>query len=91
MPGKINADKENAIRILDYWFLMEFLNQQSISALKEKENKANTYKTDLKTGNIRRPKKVVEDVIPLKTGDNLKNITMTATEEMQLSIYSRTA
>ena len=41
--SKSNADKENAIRILDYWFLMEFFNQQSIKSFIEIGKKANTY------------------------------------------------
>lgn len=72
MSKKINADKENTIQILDYGFLMEFLNQQSISALKEKEKKANIYKRDLSLGSIKRPKKVVEDVVTFKIGDSYK-------------------
>lgn len=59
MSGKTNIDKENAVRILDFWFLMEFLNQQSTKSFKEIEKKATTYKNDLSSGRIKRPKKVV--------------------------------
>lgn len=44
MSGNLKVDKENAIRILDYWFLMEFLNQQSIKSFIEIGKKAKTYK-----------------------------------------------
>ena len=88
MSVKSNTDKENAIRILEYWFLTEFLNQQSISSFKEIEKKATTYKSNLNSGNIKHPWKVVEDFLPFKTGDNLQNIVKTATEDTRLSMWS---
>lgn len=88
MSGKTNIDKENAVRILDFWFLMEFLNQQSTKSFKEIEKKATTYKNDLSSGRIKRPKKVVEDFISFKTGDTLQSITKFATEETLLPLWS---
>ena len=35
MLKQLNVDEENAVRILDYWFIMEFLNQQSLRKFKE--------------------------------------------------------
>lgn len=83
-----NADKEKAIRILDYWFLMEFLNQQSIKSFIEIKKKANIYINDLSSGIISRPKKVVEDFIQLRDGDNLQTIAETTSKKTQLPIWS---
>ena len=88
MSGNLKVDKENAIRILDYWFLMEFLNQQSIKSFIEIGKKAKTYKSDLSSGRIKWPKKVVEDFIPFRNGDNLHTITKAAAEKLQLPIWS---
>ena len=87
MSGKLSIDKENAIKILEYWFVMEFLNQQSLSNLKKKEQEALKYKTDLKTGNVKR-KKVVEDFVRFKCGDNLRTIAKADSKVMQLPIWS---
>lgn len=88
VSGNLKVDKENAIRILDYWFLMEFLNQQSIKSFIEIGKKAKTYKSDLSSGRIKWPKKVVEDFIPFRNGDNLHTITKAAAEKLQLPIWS---
>ena len=39
MSEKSNVDKKNAIKILDYWFVMEFMNQQSLETFEKKEIK----------------------------------------------------
>ncbi len=81
-------DKENAIRILDYWFLMEFLNQKDIGPFKEKGEKTTTYKRYLNSGKIKNPAKVVEDFIQFKLGDNLQSITKKASDETRLPLWS---
>ncbi len=81
-------DKEKAIKILDYWFLMEFLNQQKISDIKKIEKDATDYKRKLSSGSIKHPYKVVENLVPFKPENNLQNITKTATEEFKLSVWS---
>ena len=44
MLANLTTDEKDAIKILDYWFIMEFLNQQSLKKYKEKETSALTYK-----------------------------------------------
>ena len=79
MRKEINVDKENTIRILDYWIVMEFLNQQSLKTYKDKGKKTFSYKKELKAGNVK-PKKVVEDFVQFKSGDNLQTITKADSE-----------
>ncbi len=88
MSENRSADKEKAIQILDYWFLMEFLNQQSIKPFKEIEKNASIYKKDLREGSNKRSKKVIEDFVPFKIGDSLSNLVKTAAEETHLSMWS---
>lgn len=88
MSGKLNADEENAVRILDYWFVMEFLNQQSLRDFKDKGNKAFTYKRELKAGRIKHPKKVMENFVLFEPGDNLQTVTKADSEAMNLPVWS---
>jgi hypothetical protein len=50
MLANLTTDEKDAIKILDYWFIMEFLNQQSLKKYKEKETSALTYKKQLLEG-----------------------------------------
>ena len=74
MSEKINVNKENAIRILEYWFLTELLNQESLDTFKEKGKKAVGYKEKLTTENRKKPNKVVEDFVQFSVGDNLQTV-----------------
>lgn len=74
MSERLIADKENAIRILEYWFLTELLNQESLDTFKEKGKKAVEYKKELTTGNRKKPNKVVEDFVQFAVGDNLQTV-----------------
>lgn len=74
MSEILNIDKENAVRILEYWFLTEFLNQKSIGTYIEKGEKASEYKKELAARNTKRPKKVVEDFVQFAVGDNLQTV-----------------
>ena len=59
MLANLTTDEKDAIKILDYWFIMEFLNQQSLKKYKEKETSALTYKKQLLEGRKKRPNKKV--------------------------------
>ena len=74
MSGIINADKGNAIRILEYWYLTELLNQESLNTFKEKGKKAAEYKKELATGNRKKANKVVEDFVQFTAGDTLQTV-----------------
>lgn len=50
MSVELNPDKKKAIEMLDYWFLVEFLNQQSLKTFEEKRKKTNTYKRKFEFG-----------------------------------------
>lgn len=73
MSRKLNVDKEKAIRILEYWFWVELLNQQSLDTYKEKEKKTARYNKDLAVGNRKKPEKVVEEFVQLSVGNNLQS------------------
>lgn len=88
MLKQLNVDEENAVRILDYWFIMEFLNQQSLRKFKEIESKVFKYKKELKEGLIKHPKKVVENFVRFKAGDNLQTLTKADLEAMKLTAWS---
>ena len=83
MSGRLNADKENAIRILEYWFLVELLNQESLGTFKEKGNKASGYKKELTERNIKKPKKVLEDFVQFEVGDNLQTVLNSLPEQLK--------
>ena len=68
MLANLTTDEKDAIKILDYWFIMEFLNQQSLKKYKEKETSALTYKKQLLEGRKKRPNKKVEDFVWFKPG-----------------------
>lgn len=55
MLANLTTDEKDAIKILDYWFIMEFLNQQSLKKYKEKETSALTYKKQLLEGRKKAP------------------------------------
>lgn len=74
MAEILNSDKENALRILEYWFLTELLNQESLDTFKEKGKKALEYKRELTTGSRKKPNKVVEDFVQFAVGDNLHTV-----------------
>ena len=61
MLANLTTDEKDAIKILDYWFIMEFLNQQSLKKYKEKETSALTYK-----------KQLLEDLILQMTGKTVE-------------------
>ena len=88
MSVELNADKKKAIEILDYWFLVEFLNQQSLKSFEEKRKKTNTYKGNLNSGKVKSLKKVVENFVQFEAEDRLQTIAQTASEEMQLPLWS---
>lgn len=88
MSENLSVDKKNAIRILDYWFLMEFLNQQSIKPFKKIGEKTSGYKRKLNSRTIKNPYKIVDDFIEFKYGDTLKTITKKDSEEMNLPLWS---
>ena len=88
MPTNLTKDEQNAIRILDYWFIMEFLNQQSLRDFKDKGNRAFTYKRELLEGRIKRPKKAVEDFVQFRPGDNLRTVVKAESEAMRLPVWS---
>lgn len=88
MPGKINVDEDNAVQILDYWFVMEFLNQQSLRKYNDIRNETFAYKKELKNGYIKRPKKVVENFVPFKKGDNLHTLLQADSDAMKLPLWS---
>ena len=54
MSGRLNSDKEKAIKILEYCFLVELLNQKNLGEFKEKGNKASRYKKELISGNTKK-------------------------------------
>lgn len=83
MPEKSNADKDNAIKILDYWFMTEFLNQQNLGEFKEIGKETSTYKKRLIAGSIKKPKKVVEDFIQVTAGDNLQAVLNSVPEKLK--------
>ena len=66
----MSADESNALKILDYWFTMEFLNQQSLRPQKDAGNAAFKYKNAFAKGLVRR-KKSLTDFIQMKPGDTL--------------------
>ena len=74
MSEILNSDKENAIRILEYWFLTEMLNQKSLNEFKEKGKMAVEYKDELMAENGKKPNKVVEDFVQLAKKDNLRTV-----------------
>lgn len=88
MSVELNADKKKAIEILDYWFLVEFLNQQSLKSFEEKRKKTNTYKGNSNSGKVKSLKKVVENFVQFEAEDSLQTIAQTASEEMQLPLWS---
>ena len=66
----MSADESNALKILDYWFTMGFLNQQSLRPQKDAGNAAFKYKNAFAKGLARR-KKSLTDFIQMKPGDTL--------------------
>ena len=66
----MSADESNALKILDYWFTMEFLNQQSLRPQKDAGNAAFKYKNAFAKGLVRK-KKSLTDFIQMKPGDTL--------------------
>ena len=55
---------------------------------KEIENKVFKYKKELKEGLIKHPKKVVENFVRFKAGDNLQTLTKADLEAMKLTAWS---
>ena len=80
MSRLISTDKENAIQILEYWFTIEFLNQQNLKNLKNKSKKAIEYIEKIRTGDIKNKEKFVEYFYEFKSGDNLQTVVNTAVE-----------
>ena len=87
MP-EINNDKENAIRILEYWFTMEFLNQQKLNDIKNKGKAADKYIKEYKSGRSQEKKKYLENFVELESGDNLQKMVDITKEETQLPLCS---
>ena len=54
----------------------------------EIENKVFKYKKELKEGLIKHPKKVVENFVRFKAGDNLQTLTKADLEAMKLTAWS---
>ncbi len=88
MPEELTVDEKNAVRILDYWFTMEFLNQRSLKSFTDIETKASAYKNALKSGKIKHPRKTSEDFVRFRQGDNLRTLTETESEAMRLPVRS---
>ena len=88
MLANLTTDEKDAIKILDYWFIMEFLNQQSLKKYKEKETSALTYKKQLLEGRKKRPNKKVEDFVWFKPGDTLRTLVKAESEAMRLPVWS---
>ena len=88
MLANLTTDEKDAIKILDYWFIMEFLNQQSLKKYKEKETSALTYKKQLLEGRKKRPNKKVEDFVWFKPGDTLRTLVKVESEAMRLPVWS---
>ena len=83
MSEESKIDKENALRILEYWFLTELLNQKSLDMFKEKGNKAAEYKKELAARNIKSSKKVVEDFVQFAARDNLQTMLNSLPEQLK--------
>ena len=88
MPEKLTVDEKNAVRILDYWFTMEFLNQRSLKSFMDIETKASAYKNALQSGRMKYPRKTSEDFVRFRPGDNLRTLTETESEAMRLPVRS---
>ena len=88
MSSILSADKEKAVRILEYWFTMEFLNQQNLKEMKNTGKKAISYMSKVKAGEIKDKKKHVEFYDEFKSGDNLQTIVKTAVEGTSLQLQS---
>ena len=83
MSQEVNTDKEKAIQILEYWFLVELLNQESLGTFEEKGNKASEYKKELMARKIRNPKKVVENFVQISAGDDLQTVLDSLPEQLK--------
>ena len=67
-------DEEDARKILDYWFVMEFLNQRGLEDFKKIGNKAFRYKNELKNGRARQQKRFMETFVQFGFGDDLQTL-----------------
>lgn len=83
---QLSKDEENALKILDYWFMIEFLNQQSLKTQKDTGNKAWRYKNAYATGRIRK-KKLLTDFIQIKPGETLNDIVTANAQKTELLIW----
>lgn len=79
----LTVDEKNAVKILNYWFAMEFLNQQSLEDIKTKERKTKDYRKRLATGRIQR-KNIIENVVQLQETDSLQTIVESSVHATQL-------
>lgn len=74
MAKKISSDTQNVLNVLDYWFVMEFLNQQTLKIQKDAGNNAFKYKAKIKKNAQIKKKKNLSDFIQFKDQDGLDNL-----------------
>lgn len=79
-------NENDAVKILDYWFTMEFLYQQTLKEFRSKEKKTKIYKDKLKAGMIQ-PQNIVENVIQMKPTDSLRTVAQSSASAMRLWVW----
>lgn len=92
MSGKNNskrlfADEERALKILDYWFTMEFLNQQSLKAQMDTGKQAYRYKNAYKSRRAKK-RKTLSDFIEIRPGDTLNGIVKQNIQDTGMPVWS---
>lgn len=70
---KKNIDQSQALSIIDFWFTIEFLNQESMASYYKMGKQAARYKEELKRG-MARKKSVLQDFIPIRQNENVGSI-----------------
>lgn len=74
MGGKTSEDTQKVLNVLDYWFVIEFLNQQTLKKQKDAGNRAFKYKSKIKKNLQERNKKTLLDFVQFKEQSGFDNL-----------------
>lgn len=74
MKRNMSEETKNVLKVLDYWFVMEFFDQPDLKAQKRIGAKALTYKNNIRYNPNIKKKKRLEDFVVLKEKNGINNL-----------------
>lgn len=74
MKRNMSEETKNVLKVLDYWFVMEFFDQPDLKAQKRIGARALTYKNNIRYNPNIKKKKRLEDFVVLKEKNGINNL-----------------